>query len=158
MSNEGWSRMDLKEFHESGLLAQVNAATLWPLGLALTVLVDRQEDGEVYKELFVQRLDPYDVIVAGDSPEDNEARMNRLADWMRKRLGGNMAQYSAVIRKTNGDAETSLIEAQDDSRAQMIAEEMAKSVEGELISVTAVTASPPEAPLDTEPSSEDDGA
>lgn len=32
-----WSEMDLEELHDSGLLAQVNRAVFWPLGLALTI-------------------------------------------------------------------------------------------------------------------------
>jgi hypothetical protein len=80
-----WSRMDLREFHKSGLLWQVNQSILWPLGLALAIQVEA--DGSV-SELFVQRLDPADAIVDGATSEEREDKAERLLAWTRERLGG----------------------------------------------------------------------
>lgn len=80
-----WSRMDLKEFHEAGLVWRVNEAVLWPLGLALTIAKDN-ETGE-YTELFVQRVDPFDTIVSGSTKEELESYLSRYTDWLRERLG-----------------------------------------------------------------------
>jgi hypothetical protein len=77
-----WSRMDLAEFHRSGLLWHVNQAVLWPLGLALTV--DR--DGDEYHELFVQRIEPFDAISDGATDEEREEHINTLRDWMKGRM------------------------------------------------------------------------
>jgi len=77
--------MDLREFHESGLLWQVNQATLWPLGLALTANIE--EDGS-YSELYVQQFDPFEPMVDGATPEERDAKADRLAAWMKERLGG----------------------------------------------------------------------
>jgi hypothetical protein len=88
MAKAQWSRMDLKEFHDSGLLAHVNQAALWPLGLALTVSVDKEGDEMEYLELFIQRLDPFEPIVSGDSPKAQERRADALAEWIKERVRG----------------------------------------------------------------------
>lgn len=82
--------MDLREFHESGLLWHVNRAALWPLGLALTITADNTEDGGLgaYRTLTVTRLDPFEPIASGDEPDEEAERAERFAEWMRKRLGG----------------------------------------------------------------------
>lgn len=77
--------MDLNEFHAAGLLAQANEQFFWPLGLALTVDKDT-ETGETV-ELFVQRIDPYNVIVAGETYEERVDRAERVEAWLKERLG-----------------------------------------------------------------------
>ncbi len=83
---KGWSEMDLKEFHESGLLWQVNQSVLWPLGLALTVELDKDTDPPTYTRLYVQRVDPADAIVDGATPEERVSKANRLLAWMKERF------------------------------------------------------------------------
>ena len=84
----GWHRMDLREFHEAGLLAQANAAFFWPLGLALTVAIDGEllDKDAQYVGLFVQRLDPFEPIVSGDTAEEQDERADKLAAWMKERF------------------------------------------------------------------------
>jgi hypothetical protein len=77
-----WVRMDLKEFYDNGLLAHVNQTAFWPLGLALTIRLD---DGKP-KDLFVQKIMPYDAIVAGDGDEEAAKRADRFAAWLKRRV------------------------------------------------------------------------
>jgi hypothetical protein len=79
-----WSKMDVKEFQENGLLAQANEQFFWPLGLALTVT--KLEDGTYSPDLFIQRVDPYGVIYAGDEPGEREARAGRVEAWLKARM------------------------------------------------------------------------
>lgn len=79
-----WSRMDLAEFQQSGLLWRVNEAVLWPLGLALTYDTG---DETAPPHLFVQRVDPFDTIRSGATVEEYEDYLTRFTTWLRKRLG-----------------------------------------------------------------------
>jgi hypothetical protein len=121
--------MDLREFHESGLLAYANSS-LWPLGIALTVLV---EDDGTYSELFVQRLDPYEPIVSGDSPEEQEARADALARWLNRRVRTmaevDKAPYESDVtedtKKVLGDQQT---KTKSDPKGDVTAERTEKQV------------------------------
>lgn len=75
-----------QEVRESGLLAYVNRALLWPLGMALTVFIE--DDGTYQERLRIQRNQPFDPIVGdgGVPAEDIEAQMRRFAEWLADRL------------------------------------------------------------------------
>lgn len=70
-----------QEVRESGLLAYINRAVLWPLGLALTGFVD---DGVYQDRLRISRNVPFDPIVGdGDvTAEEVEAQMRTFAEWL----------------------------------------------------------------------------
>ena len=87
-----WSRMDLKDFHQSGLLWHVNNAVLWPLGLALTVA----REGDEYQELFVQRIDPFDAIDDGATHEERVEHLDTLTAWLRNRISGTLLPAPGV--------------------------------------------------------------
>ncbi|MGV0985048.1 MAG: hypothetical protein ACOYB2_10865 [Limnohabitans sp.] len=76
-----------QEVRESGLLAYVNRAVLWPLGLALTVFVE--DDGTYQERLRIQRNVPFDPIVGDGGVEATvtEEQMRRFAEWMKARIG-----------------------------------------------------------------------
>jgi hypothetical protein len=79
-----WSRLDLEEFVESGLLLHVNRAVLWPLGLALTV--KKAEDGTC-TDLYVSRIDPWETIV-DDADETTRKREVAFEAWIAQRIAG----------------------------------------------------------------------
>lgn len=55
-------RMDIKEFRESGLLAELNRAFLHPLGLALEVIVDEETGEEKLGGIWDYRDDPEGML------------------------------------------------------------------------------------------------
>ena len=83
-------RIDIKEFHEMGLLAELNRAFLHPLGLALEVVID--DDGTEklggiwdYRDdpegvLFSKEYFPYETIKKAQKfiQEKHEQRMKNL--------------------------------------------------------------------------------
>ena len=74
-----------REIRESGLLAHINRAVLWPLGMALTVFIG--DDGEYQPRLSIQRNQPMDPIVGdGGDAAATEAQMRTFAEWMTARL------------------------------------------------------------------------
>lgn len=90
MSNE-IKRMDIKEFRQMGLLAEVNRTFFHPLGLALEIIVD-DESGETklggiwdYRDdpegmLFSQEHFPYAKLMMAQEfiKEKHEQRMKTL--------------------------------------------------------------------------------
>lgn len=76
--------VDEREVRESGLLAHINRAVLWPLGMALTVFIN---DGEYEPRLRIQRNQPFDPIVGdGGGAAATEAQMRTFAEWAATRL------------------------------------------------------------------------
>ena len=76
-----------QEVRESGLLAHINRAVLWPLGMALTVFIN----GDEYEpRLRIQRNVPFDPI-AGDGGDAvaTEAQMRTFAEWVAAALEAN---------------------------------------------------------------------
>lgn len=79
-----WKRMDLSEFHRSGLLYYVNRTVLWPLGLALTLVLDKATDE--YTELYIQRIEPYDQINSGWTSEEEDQKLKDAMAWIGARI------------------------------------------------------------------------
>jgi hypothetical protein len=73
----------LREFLEEGILFKVNNDILWPLGLALTVVVDHR-DGSVSK-MHVTEWNPPEVIGLADD-EVEEQRRAAFAIWEAERM------------------------------------------------------------------------
>jgi len=57
-------RIDIKEFRESGLLAELNRTFLHPLGLALEVVIDDETGKETLGGIWDYRDDPEGIIYA----------------------------------------------------------------------------------------------
>jgi len=55
-------RMDIKEFREMGLLAELNRAFLHPLGLALEVIIDDETEEEKLGGIWDYRDDPEGML------------------------------------------------------------------------------------------------
>lgn len=55
-------RMDIKEFRESGLLAELNRTFLHPLGLALEVAIDDETGEEKLGGIWDYRDDPEGML------------------------------------------------------------------------------------------------
>jgi len=55
-------RMDIKEFRESGLLAELNRTFLHPLGLALEVIIDDETGEEKLGGVWDYRDDPEGIL------------------------------------------------------------------------------------------------
>ena len=55
-------RMDIKEFRESGLLAELNRTFLHPLGLALEVIIDDETGEEKLGGVWDYRDDPEGML------------------------------------------------------------------------------------------------
>jgi hypothetical protein len=55
-------RMDIKEFREMGLLAELNRAFLHPLGLALEIIVDDKTGEEKLGGIWDYRDDPEGIL------------------------------------------------------------------------------------------------
>jgi len=55
-------RMGIKEFHESGLLAELNRSFFHPLGLALEVIVDDETGEEKLGGIWDYRDDPDGIL------------------------------------------------------------------------------------------------
>lgn len=74
-----------QEVRESGLLAQINRAVLWPMGMALTVFID--DDGTYQERLRIQRNQPFDPIVGdGGDALATESQLRIFAEWVAQRL------------------------------------------------------------------------
>lgn len=80
--------MSEKEFLESGLLNHINKVAMWPLGLALAVMID-EEIGDMLRGLLVH--DAEDYIEDGYL----ESRRKPLLEWLTGR--------EALIRAKNPD-------------------------------------------------------
>jgi hypothetical protein len=61
MSNKT-KRMDIKEFREMGLLAELNRVFLHPLGLALEVIIDDETGKEKLGGIWDYRDDPEGML------------------------------------------------------------------------------------------------
>lgn len=57
-------RINIKEFRESGLLAELNRTFLHPLGLALEVIIDDETGKEKLGGIWDYRDDPEGVLYA----------------------------------------------------------------------------------------------
>lgn len=55
-------RMDIKEFREMGLLAELNRSFLHPLGLALEVIIDDETGEEKLGGIWDYRDDPKGIL------------------------------------------------------------------------------------------------
>ena len=55
-------RMDIKEFREMGLLAELNRTFLHPLGLALEVIIDDETGKEKLGGIWDYRDDPEGIL------------------------------------------------------------------------------------------------
>lgn len=55
-------RIDIKEFRESGLLAELNRTFLHPLGLALEVVIDDETSKEKLGGIWDYRDDPEGIL------------------------------------------------------------------------------------------------
>lgn len=60
-------RMDIKEFRESGLLAELNRSFLHPLGLALEVTIDDKTGEEKLGGIWDYRDDPEGMLYGKES-------------------------------------------------------------------------------------------
>lgn len=71
--SDGVKRMDIKEFREMGLLAEVNRTFFHPLGLALEVIVE--EDGtERLGGIWDYRDDPEGILFGDPFPAEQVAK------------------------------------------------------------------------------------
>lgn len=55
-------RMDIKEFRQMGLLAELNRAFLHPLGLALEIIIDDETGEEKLGGIWDYRDDPEGIL------------------------------------------------------------------------------------------------
>jgi hypothetical protein len=62
MSDDGITRMSIKEFREMGLLAEVNRTFFHPLGLALEVTIDDETGEEKLGGIWDYRDDPEGIL------------------------------------------------------------------------------------------------
>jgi len=60
------TKMDIKEFREMGLLAELNRAFLHPLGLALEVVIDDETGEEKLGGIWDYRDDPEGMLYGKD--------------------------------------------------------------------------------------------
>lgn len=60
------TKMDIKEFRETGLLAELNRAFLHPLGLALEVVIDDETGEEKLGGIWDYRDDPEGMLYDKD--------------------------------------------------------------------------------------------
>jgi len=74
--------MDIKEFQQMGLLAEVNRSFFHPLGLALEVAVDESTGDMRLNGIWDDRDDPEGTTFGGD--KWREACL-RAREWMREK-------------------------------------------------------------------------
>lgn len=65
--SEQIKRMDVKEFREMGLLAELNRAFLHPLGLAVEVNIDDETGEEKLGGIWDYRDDPEGILYGKDN-------------------------------------------------------------------------------------------
>lgn len=98
-------KMDAKEFRERGYLQEVNRQFFHPLGLALEVIVDRDESGEITQTRFGgvwdYRDDPEGMRFAEFSPEEVE-RGERVMDEQRTKISSRVAALGYVVQPLEG--------------------------------------------------------
>ncbi len=66
MSKENIKKIDIKEFREMGLLAELNRVFLHPLGLALEVVIDDETGEERLGGIWDYRDDPEGILYSKD--------------------------------------------------------------------------------------------
>lgn len=78
----------LQEFHEGKALWAANFFVLWPLGLALTVHVDRDKEPAEYVALTVRQHEWTDGHreTIEQPPEVDDADMQAFIAWARERI------------------------------------------------------------------------
>jgi hypothetical protein len=78
-------RMSARRLREVGLLWHINESVLWPLGLMLTVDIDPSDPDDI-GELFVQVMEPADVVSSGAGPLEEDDKADRLRDFTIERM------------------------------------------------------------------------
>lgn len=111
--------MSAHDFWESGLLYYVNSTVLWPLGMALTVEVDRADE-DFDGNYLMMRLEPAETMIDGLPNEENHPR-ERVTKFIAKRLAEMSPEEQQRAREVLLDPLNVAAFLTDDPGAQSLA-------------------------------------
>lgn len=95
-------RMDIKEFRETGLLAEVNRTFFHPLGLALEVVVE--DDGsEKLGGIWDYRDDPEGILYADPFPIEE---IKKAQAFIREKHKQRMKALGFIFQEEGNSADT----------------------------------------------------
>jgi len=89
--------MSLREFVEGGYLQELNREFLHPLGLAMSVIIEEDDDGNVeFGGIVDSRDDPEGIVFAEDMIDKD--KVDKVSEEFAEKAENRMDKYGFIIQ------------------------------------------------------------
>ncbi|KKN41195.1 hypothetical protein LCGC14_0725860 [marine sediment metagenome] len=86
MEKEIIKRMDIKEFREQGFLFEANRKFFHPLGLALEIIINEEDNSEILGGVWDYRDDPEGIFFGMNNLIDRAKKIDTIEELRKSKL------------------------------------------------------------------------